>query len=134
MGWTGLAISAVATVVLFLPALVLGGKSASWVGGMHWQAAAYALWDSTLAVGMFLCLLVVFRRWANRAGALWSELSRNQFAVYVLHAPLVVGLTILLMGVPIYPLLRLLLAIAIGLPLCFTVARLVRRIPASRVI
>jgi fucose 4-O-acetylase-like acetyltransferase len=130
MGWTGLAISAVATVVLFLPALALGGKSVSWVGGMHWQAAAYALWDSTLAVGMFLGMLVIFRRWANRAGALWSELSRNQYAVYVLHAPLVVGLTVVLVGVPMHPLLRLLLAIAIGLPLCFTVAGLVRRIPA----
>jgi acyltransferase-like protein len=135
MGWTGLAISAVATVVLFLPALALGGRSATWVGGMHWQAAAYALWDSTLAIGMFLGLLVVFRRWANRAGAQWSELTRDQYAVYVLHAPLVVGLTVLLMGVPIHPLLRLLLAIAIGLPLCFTVAGLVRRVPGpSRVI
>jgi hypothetical protein len=135
MGWTGLAISAVATVVLFLPALVLGGNSASWVGGMHWQAGAYALWDSTLSVGMFLGLLVIFRRWANRTGALWNELSRNAFGVFVLHAPLVVGLTLLLIRVPLQPLLKLLLAIAIALPLCFTVAGLVRRVPGvSRVL
>lgn len=132
MGWAGLAISAVATVVLFLPALLTGLKSGAWVGGMHWQAAAYALWDSTLAVGMFLGLLVVFRRWANRPGALWNELSRSAFGVYVLHAPLVVGLTVLLSGVRWEPLLKLLLAIAIALPLCFTVAGLVRRLPGVR--
>jgi hypothetical protein len=96
---------------------------------------AYALWDSTLSVGMFLGLLVIFRRWANRTGALWNELSRNAFGVFVLHAPLVVGLTLLLIRVPLQPLLKLLLAIAIALPLCFTVAGLVRRVPGvSRVL
>jgi fucose 4-O-acetylase-like acetyltransferase len=135
MGWTGLAISVAATVVLFLPALVGSGKSAAFDGGLHWQAAAYALWDSTLSVGMFLGLLVIFRRWANRAGRLWNELSRNQFAVYVLHPVLLVGLTVPLIAVPMGPLLKLMIAIAIALPLCFTVAGLVRRIPGvSRVL
>lgn len=128
MGWIGLAISAVATVVLFLPALLTGLANGSWVGGLHWQAAAYALWDSTMSVGMFLGLLVVFRLWANRAGALWSELSRNAFGVYVMHPPLLVAVTLLLIAVPLYPLLKFALAIAIALPLCFTVAGLVRRI------
>jgi len=129
MGWTGLAVSAVATVVLFLPALLTSGSSGSWLGGLRWQAAAYALWDSTLAVGMVLGLLVIFRRWANRAGVLWKELSRGAYGVYVLHAPLVVGLTLPLTLVPLPPLVKLLLAIAIALPLCFAVAGLVRRIP-----
>ena len=129
MGWTGLAISAVATVVLLLPALATGLKSGTFAGGMHWQAAAYALWDSTLSVGVFLGLLVAFRRWADRAGRLWDELSRNAFGVFVLHAPLIVGVTLVLIAVPLEPLLKLALAIVITLPLCFTVSGLVRRIP-----
>ncbi|HEX4213667.1 MAG TPA: acyltransferase [Candidatus Dormibacteraeota bacterium] len=129
MGWAGLAVSAVATIVLFIPALATAGKSPSFVGGLHWQAAAYALWDSTLSVGVFLGLLVIFRRWANRAGAIWNQLSRSQYGVYVLHFPIVVALSLVLFALPLEPLLKLLLSIVIALPLCFTVAGLVRRIP-----
>jgi glucan biosynthesis protein C len=59
---------------------------------------------------------------------LWNELSRSAFGVYVMHPPLVVAVTLVLIGLPLEPLLKLLLAIAIALPLCFTVAGLVRRI------
>jgi hypothetical protein len=53
----------------------------------------------------------------------------------LLHAPLVVGITVVLTGVRLEPLPKLVLAIAIALPLCFTVAGLVRRIPgAARVL
>jgi fucose 4-O-acetylase-like acetyltransferase len=128
MGWIGLAVSAAVTVALFPAALLTGLQAGSFAGGPHWQAAAYALWDSTLAVGMFLGLLVIFRRWANRAGTLWNELSRSAFGVYVMHPPLVVAVTLVLIGLPLEPLLKLLLAIAIALPLCFTVAGLARRI------
>jgi hypothetical protein len=72
---------------------------------------------------------LVATRWANRAGRLWDELSRNAFGVYVLRSPLVVGVTVLLIGVQLEPLLELLVATAIALPLCFSVAGLVRRIP-----
>ncbi|HEX4216143.1 MAG TPA: acyltransferase family protein [Candidatus Dormibacteraeota bacterium] len=129
MGWVGLIAAAMATIVLFLPALGTGLTTGSFMGGMHWQAAAYALWDSIMAVGMFLGLLVIFRRWANHASAIWNELSRNAFAVYVLHAPLIVGLAVLMSNLHIYPLLGLLLATVIALPLCFAAAGLVRRIP-----
>jgi glucans biosynthesis protein C len=129
MGWIGLVVSAVATIVLFLPALATGLKTGSFTGGMHWQAAAYALWDSTMSVGIFLGLLVIFRRWANAASRIWNELSRNAFGVYVLHAPLIVGLAVLMTPLHLYPLLGLLVAAVIALPLCFAVAGLVRRIP-----
>lgn len=129
MGWIGLAVSLVATILLFVPALVTAGKGAYFVGGLHWQAAAYALWDSTLSVGVSLGLLVIFRRWANRAGAVWTELSRGQYSVYVVHFPIVVAITVVLIGLPLDPLLKLLVGIVIALPLCSAVAGLVRRIP-----
>jgi peptidoglycan/LPS O-acetylase OafA/YrhL len=81
-------------------------------------------------VGVFLGVLVVFRRRANRAGTLWKELSLNAYGVYVLHAPLIVGLALVLTGVPIPALLKLLVAILVAITLCFTVAGLVRRLPS----
>lgn len=135
LGWAGFAASGVVTVFVFLPSLATGAAGDTFAGGMHWQAAGYALWDSTMSVGMFCGLLMVFRRWANSAGRLWSELSRNAFGVYVLHPPLLVLVAIPVGLAPIYPLLKLLVALALAIPLCFAVAGLVRRLPAvSRVL
>ncbi|HEX4216142.1 MAG TPA: acyltransferase family protein [Candidatus Dormibacteraeota bacterium] len=130
MGWIGFALCGIATLFVFLPALLLGIKdNDAFSGGLHWEAAAYALWDSTMSVGLFLGLLVVFRRWANHASAIWNELSRNAFGVYVFHPPLIISVALLLTPIPLYPLLKLVVALAISLPLCFAVAGLVRRIP-----
>jgi glucans biosynthesis protein C len=130
MGWIGFAASAVVTVFVFVPSLVSGAATGAYAGGMHWQAAGYALWDSTMSVGMFCGLLMVFRRWANSAGRLWNELSRNAFGVYVMHPPLLVLVAIPVGLAPINPLLKLLVAVLVAIPLCFSVAGLVRRVPA----
>ena len=135
LGWIGFAASGVVTVFVFLPSLLGGLPNASMFGGLHWQAAGYALWDSTMAVGMFCGLLMVFRRWVNRTGRLWRELSHNAFGVYVLHPPLLVLVAIPVALVPIDPLLKLLVAVLVAIPFCFAVAGLVRRIPGvSRVL
>lgn len=135
MGWIGFAASGVATVVVFLPSLLGGLQTASFEGGFHWQAAGYALWDSTMAVGMFCGLLMVFRRWANRAGRIWNELSRSAFGVYVLHPPVLVVVAIPVAVAPIDPVLKLLVAVMVAIPACFGVAGLVRRLPGvSRVL
>lgn len=130
MGWIGFWVCGIATVFVFVPALLLGIKNGdAFAGGLHWEAAAYALWDSTMSVGLFLGLLVVFRRWFNRPSRLWNELSRNAFGVYVFHPPLIISVALLLTPIPLYPLLKLAVALAISLPLCFAVAGLVRRTP-----
>jgi glucans biosynthesis protein C len=135
MGWLGLAFSGAATIVLFLPALFTTTAAAGFSGGPHWQVAAYALWDSTMAVGMSLGLIVVFRRWVNRASALWNELSRSAYTVYIIHPLVLVAVTIVLAVVHLEALAALALAIAVAVPLCFLVAGLLRRLPgAARVL
>jgi fucose 4-O-acetylase-like acetyltransferase len=135
LGWLGLTFAGVATMVLFLPALLESTAQAPFSGGLHLQAAAYALWDSIMGVGMSLGLIVVFRRWLNRAGRLWNELSRNAYTVYVIHPLLLVAVTLALTAAHLEPLLALLIAIAVAIPLCFAVAGLVRRLPgAARVL
>jgi hypothetical protein len=53
-----------ASLILFPLALLTGG--ANFLGGGHWQSAAYALWDSTLAVGWFLALITFFRAYLQQ--------------------------------------------------------------------
>lgn len=119
--------------MLFPLALIGGG--AGFLDGGGWHSAVYALWDSTFSVGMCLGLITLFRHFFNRSGWLGRILSRGAFTVYIVHAPLIVLLALALRGIPLEHLLKVGLAALIGVPLCFTVAYLICKLPlASRIL
>ena len=134
MGKVGFAMAGVATLVLF-PIALAGG--AGMTGNGHWPSAVYALWDSTMAVGVGLGLITLFRRLFNRQGSFGRFLSRHAFTVYVIHAPIIVLLALALrpLHTPPPQLIKFAIAAVIAVPLCFGVAYLVRKLPmASRVL
>jgi glucans biosynthesis protein C len=132
MGKVGFGMALGATILLF-PLALSGG--ADFVGKGHWQSAVYALWDSTFSVGMCLGLITFFRRFFNRSGKLSRFLSRHAYAVYIIHAPVIVLLALALRGIHPEQLLKFALAALIGVPLCFALALLVRKIAfASRIL
>jgi glucan biosynthesis protein C len=140
MGKVGL-VTALAATVLLLPIALTGlaprltAAANNIVGRGSWQSAVYALWDSIVAVGMCLGVITLFRRFLDGTARLGGFLSRHNFVVYIVHAPIIVLVAILLKGVQLEHLLKFGLAAAIGVPLCFGVAYLVRKIPfASRIL
>jgi glucan biosynthesis protein C len=135
MGRTGFVVAGVSTVVLFPLAVLSSRVGAVFVGQGSWQSAAYALWDSTFSVGMCLGLLTLFRHFFNRQNRFGSFLSQQAFTVYIIHIPIIVGLSLALRGIHPEQLLKFALAALIGVPLCFTLAFLVRKLPfASRIL
>jgi Acyltransferase family. len=98
-------------------------------GGLYWQSAAYALWESFFCVGICLGLLVLFRKKYNRQGRISKFLAANAFAVYVFHAPILVAASMLVRGIVIYPLLKMVIMVMIMVPVCFGFAWLIRKIP-----
>jgi peptidoglycan/LPS O-acetylase OafA/YrhL len=58
-------------------------------------------------------------------------LYKHAFTVYIIHIPIIVFLALALRGVHIEQLLKFGLAAIIGVPLCFAVAYLVRKIPLA---
>jgi glucan biosynthesis protein C len=139
-GRSGLITALVATVLLLPVALTglspeLNATANNIVGNGHWQSAVYALWDSTVSVGMCLGMITLFRRLLDRSGRLGSFLSKHSFTVYIVHAPIIVFLAVLLKGIQIEHLLKFGMAAVIGVPLCFSIAYLVRKIPlASKIL
>lgn len=132
MGTVGFVVALAATIVLAPLALSAGG---AFVGHGTVQSAAYALWDSTFSVGICLALLTFFRRFFNRQTHFGSSLSQQAFTVYIIHIPVIVGLSLALRGVHLEALLKFALAALIGVPLCFALAFLVRKIPfVSRIL
>jgi glucan biosynthesis protein C len=98
-------------------------------GGFHWQAAAYAVWESFFCIGICLGLLVLFRDKYNAQSKVSRFLSENAFGVYVFHTPLLVGATMLVRGIVIYPLIKMILMTMAMLPVCFGFSYLIRKIP-----
>lgn len=110
----------------------LKGEVSAFAGGPHWQSLAICLWEATVGTGLILGLLVLFRRQYNRQGPLLEKMSANAYTVYIIHAPVIVGLNYLFRDVLLYPLLKFALVVSVGVPLCFVISHyLARRIPGA---
>jgi peptidoglycan/LPS O-acetylase OafA/YrhL len=135
MGIAGFVVALVAAIILF--PLALSGRmfslavaeSGDFVGGGTWQSAVYALWDSIFAIGVGLAALTFFRTFFDGQGSFGRFLSQHSYAVYILHAPIVVYVTIAIKGVQLEALLKFGLAAVMAVPLSFAAAFVVRKIP-----
>jgi hypothetical protein len=138
MGVVGFLIAAAAAVFMFPLAttgqwftLAVTPALDNAMGNGQWQSAVYALWDSLCAVGMGLALITFFRRYINGRGRIGRFLSGHNYAVYVVHIPIVVILTHALRRVELASLLKFGLASLIVVPSCYLVAYVIRKIPLA---
>jgi glucan biosynthesis protein C len=114
---------------------IWGGSIDYFLGGLHWQAFVYASWEAIMCVAMCTSLLVFFRKHLNRPRRVWTFLSANAYATYILHPVIVVSLAYSLHTVALYPLLKLGIAVVIAVPLSFLISSVIRKIPfANRVL
>ncbi|MFJ9851776.1 acyltransferase family protein [Streptomyces sp. NPDC101150] len=132
-GRVGFAVATVATLA-FLP-VAATAKPGVMDGHGTWQSLALAVWQATFAIGIVLGLTVLFRERLNRQGRTAAFLSRHAFAVYVIHAPVLVGLGYAFRWLHAPAAAKFALVAAVALPLCWAVAYAVRSLPrADRVL
>jgi len=74
----------------------LRGAKVDYSGGLGLPAIVYAFWEPLLAWGIIAALLVGFRQRWNRPSALWQSLGGQAYAAFVLHAPVLVAVSLLL--------------------------------------
>ena len=132
-GWMAL----IGGPLLLTAVIVLGGAPpekghSQYDGG--WQAAALglAIWEQLAGLGLSLGLLAVFQFFFNTPNRVAAWLSDRAFGVYVLHAPVLVALTLALHPLGTNPFLRMLLLTVTGLICSFLAADLAKRIPGLR--
>jgi glucan biosynthesis protein C len=122
-------------MLIWLPLLLLGGALGAggisvFSGGLTWQSAGLCLWEALICIGMNFGVLAGFRRWAAGQSRVSKWMSDNAFAVYVVHAPILVGLALLLAPVTLAPIAKFALLWALGAVVTFGLAApLARRIP-----
>ncbi|UVI29037.1 acyltransferase family protein [Paenibacillus spongiae] len=117
-----------------LPALpiaaIIDGGSLS--GGANPIAFIYALWEPFVAYGIIMVLLVWFRERFNRASRLFHWLSDNAFTVYIIHPPIVVGISLMLKQFAWPAGLKFLVVGLLATVCCFAASALIRFIPGTR--
>ena len=124
---------------LLLDALVIFVDSeltgASFLGGLTWQTAAYALWEQVFAIAISIALVVWFRERQNNQSRLLKALSDNSYAAYVIQTPVLVFLALGLQNIHLPLFVKFVIVSPIGIFLCFAFAYLIRKIPkADRVL
>jgi hypothetical protein len=131
-----LLLAGVLVLVVFPLMFVLGGAAGGdvsrFVGGLHWQAFAYAMWEQIVGLSLMVALLVLFRERFNRQSKLAREASAASYTAYIIHAPVLILLTLAVRDIRLYPLLKFALAVLVAVPLCFALAAGIRRLPLVR--
>jgi len=83
-------------VSFILAMRAFGPGKANFGGGHTWPAIFYAFWDPFVAWGLIAAWLLIARRFMNSPSAFWSWLNRRAYAVYIIHPPVLVGISLLL--------------------------------------
>ncbi len=135
MGKLWLYIAIIFVVVLFPALFVLGGApedKSSFMGGLHWQCFAYAVWEQFIGVAIIISLFVLFRKLFNRQARAGKAMSASAYTAYIIHAPVVVLVTLAIRHITLYPLLKFALAVLIAVPLCFALGNFIRQLPLAK--
>lgn len=116
--------------ILMLAGGALDGGFDLYKGGLTWQSAAYALWESFISVSMSIALIGIFREKFNKQSKFIKGLSDNSFGVYVFHAPIIIFVSLLIVTITLHPVLKFLFACIIGIPLSFLISNyIIRKLP-----
>lgn len=100
-------------------------------GGWSVPAAVYALWEPFVAWGVIGVLL--WRCQQPPAPSPWrARLARRAFAIYVIHPPVIVAVTLAARDLAAPALLKFALAGALACALCYAVAGVLVRLPGVR--
>lgn len=127
-------VGAAAATVILLPLALMHmptALGASW----HWSSFAYAVWESTLCVGLSVGLLSLFRRRFDRQGRVAAFLSAHAFTVFLLHLPVIACLTQIVGEFPGVPFLGFVINGSLAVAISFAAAYPLRSLtPLRRVL
>jgi hypothetical protein len=118
--------------VLFIAGGALEGDLDPFMGGVHWQSLAFAVWEQFMCLAMVVTLLVWFRKRFTEQGSLAKAMSGAAYATYILHAPVIVLLAIALRGIRLDMGLKYLLVAPLAVGLAFLVGYIAKQLPLAR--
>ncbi len=123
---------ALALPLLFVALGAASGDIGPILGGLHWQALLYAVWEQLAGTFILVGLMHLFATRLDRQGLLARAAAADTYTVYIIHPLVIIPLSAALMGVLLPPLLKFCAALLLGIPLCFSVAHGLRELPGAK--
>jgi len=123
--WRIVAWCTVPVLLLAFAPLPLGNP----MGGWSAAAVVYAFWEPFVAWGIVLTLLVGAQARHRPSGPVGAALARRAFAIYVIHPPVLVAVSLAARDLPWPALIKFALTGSIACVLCFLLAGLLLRVP-----
>jgi len=120
------------TIPLLPLALKFGGTPVKVETGWTFAAILYAFWEPFVAWGIIAGLLWLTRERFNRRHPFWQALGERAYGAYILHAPVIVLLAVLLRGWQAAPLLKFVIVAVAGIGVSFALAGALLRLPGAR--
>jgi hypothetical protein len=136
MGKYGWGVALIFIVVVFPPLFYWGGaregEFSVYMGGLHWPALVYSIWEPFVGIGIIIGLLVLFRDKYNRGGGFLRAMAGSTYTVYIIHGPALVIVGLIMKGMVWHPLLKFALGGVACIPICFLLGYLIRCLPGAR--
>ena len=97
-----------------------------------WKNLAYSIWEQIVGFGMIVALFGIFKGRLNGQSPFAKKLSASAYAVYVFHTPVLIGISILFLGLNIPQPAKLLVLAPITLIACYLIGYIVKSTPIAR--
>jgi surface polysaccharide O-acyltransferase-like enzyme len=129
---------ALGTFPFFFVLFILGGALESdenvlkFLGGFTWQALAYSIWETIMMMSLSIFLLYIFREKFNRTSTLLGAMAASVYTVYIIHQTVLYSLNIVFIKVAIPSFVKFFVVSLIGVPLCFLISVLIRKLPYAK--
>ena len=94
-------------------------------GSFTLHALVYALVDNIICLGMIFVLMLIFRDKFNTQGNLAQKLSINAYNMHLIHAPILVLVSLLMATIQLLPVVKLVAASITTVVSCVLVSHFV---------
>lgn len=108
------------------------GVGVDFSGGLSGPAIIYAIQEPFVAWGIILALLWLFRLKFNSPSSIGHALAKGAYTIYIIHPPILVGISLLLRTWDAPSLIKFPLAASAAFAVCAVLAGLILRIPAAK--
>ena len=123
-------------ILIVLPVMLyFGGKESgteAFVGRATWQSFAWAIWEQLVGFAMIIGLFGLAKKYFNTQGVIARQLSDSAYGVYIIHPPVIVGISALFVDWQINQLLKFVVLAPVALVVCFFLAWLIKQIPGVK--
>jgi hypothetical protein len=97
------------------------------LGGPTLHALVMALVENIISMGMIFVLIPIFRLKFNHQGPFLQSLSASSYHMYLIHAPILVAVSLLLASISLFPAIKLTIVFIMTIFICYLASHFVVR-------